>query len=79
MRTTKNNRVATILMSIIYVTPFDPVKKECTAVSIDSGYKSIEDVIESLGDGYISANPMFVIYGDNKNRAVFSNNFKWKR
>lgn len=62
----------------IYVTPFDPVKRECVTESIDSNFKSIDEVIRILGNEYISANPMFVIYGDHKNRAIFSNNVKWK-
>lgn len=67
-------------MTTIYATQYDQINRACIASSVDSGFKSINEVIESLGKGkdYIAGNPMFVIYGDNKNRVVFSNNVKWK-
>jgi hypothetical protein len=64
-------------MKTIYATQFDPVNRACIGPSVDSGFKSIDDVIKTMGENYISANPMFVIYGDNKHRVVFSNNVKW--
>ncbi len=63
----------------IYATPFDQVNRECSGPSTDSGFKSIEAVIEALGGDYVTANPMYVIYGDKFNRVVFSNNVKWKQ
>lgn len=62
----------------IYATPYDPVKRECTGPSADSGFKTIDEVIKTMGNGYIAGNPMYLIYGDNANRVVFSNNVKWK-
>lgn len=61
---------------MIYVTPFKPGELPIAiAASIDSGFVSIEQVIESLGTDYISKTPKLVIYGNDVERVAFSDGF----
>ena len=56
----------------IYATPFDVNTMKWTAASSDSGFKSLNEVIQAMGSKPIARYPKFIIYGDNKNRVAFS-------
>lgn len=64
---------------MIYATPFDPMLRECSGLSVDSGFSTLAAVIDAMGPNYITGNLMYVIYGDDKTRVIFSNNVKWKK
>ena len=53
----------------IYVTSFDPRNKQVTNLSINSGFKSLLEVTDTLGDKYIEITKRMVIYEG----VVFSN------
>ena len=57
---------------MIYVTPFRTIDKEPTGFSIDSGFKNIDDVINSVGDNHIFKSKCMVIYETGENRVIFS-------
>lgn len=56
----------------IYVTPFKNSTKECSGPSTDSGFESIDAVIEAMGDNFVHRGPAMVIYGEGEDRVVFS-------
>lgn len=56
----------------IYVTPFNGTTKETTGPSTDSGFESIDAVVEVMGDNFVHRGPAMVIYGEGEDRVVFS-------
>lgn len=46
----------------IYATPFDEDTLQATAPSADSGFETIGDVIEAMGDGWKTCSGRAVIY-----------------
>ncbi len=56
---------------MIYVTPFRASDKLPTAVSTDSGFGTLDEVVAMMGDGYIRRYNKSVIYGDDKDRVIF--------
>lgn len=62
---------------IIYVTPFRELDKVATAESISSGFKTLEQVIQALGNEYRKKTKRFVIYGSGDDSVVFSD-FRFK-
>ena len=46
----------------IHSTPFDPDTKQPTGPSTDSGFGSIDEAVEILGDGYLSRGKRSVTY-----------------
>ena len=55
----------------IFVTPFDPKTRQCQSVSTDSGFNSLEQVVEMMGEP-IKQTEAFLIYGDDSARVLFS-------
>lgn len=56
----------------IYVTPFKNSTKQCSGPSTDSGFDSIDAVVEALGDNFVYRGKAQVIYGDGEDRVIFS-------
>ena len=57
---------------MIYATQFNGETKQCTSTSENSGFMSIEQVVELMGDEYVSRGPRVVIYGDGVERVAYS-------
>jgi len=55
----------------IYVTPFNGTTKETTGPSTDSGFETLEAVVEAMGPPAVTYKAM-VIYGEGEDRVVFS-------
>lgn len=55
----------------IYVTPFMATDRDPTAASVDSGFETLDQVVEAMGPPTISY-PAMVIYGEGEERVVFS-------
>ena len=56
----------------IYATPFTASNLQCTGHSTDSGFESIDQVVELLGPDYITRTPRLVVYGPGDDRIVYS-------
>ena len=56
----------------IYATPFRASDKQTTGPSVDSGFESINQVVETMGSDFIKRFPSLVIYGPGEDRIVFS-------
>ena len=50
----------------IYATPFRASDKQCTGPSTDSGFKSIQGVIDAMGEPVVAPTSRYAIYGDCK-------------
>ncbi|MNR58362.1 hypothetical protein D3C85_1793420 [compost metagenome] len=48
----------------IYATPFDPGTGQPTAGSTDSGFTTLDEVVEAMGSDYRSRGVRCVIYAD---------------
>lgn len=59
-------------MSTIYATPFRQSDRECTAPSAPSGFESIDQVVQCLGDSHRVRRPALVIYGEGDNSIIYS-------
>lgn len=57
---------------IIYVTPFSASTLQCTGLSTDSGFTSIQQAVEAMGADYVLRSISLLIYGDDENRVLFS-------
>lgn len=49
---------------MIYSTVFNPETLEALEHSVDSGFETIDQVVELMGDGYDALHHNFVNYGD---------------
>ncbi len=56
----------------IYVTPFKRSTLECTGHSTDSGFDSLDQVVELMGIDYQTKTPRLVVYGPGDDRIVYS-------
>lgn len=56
----------------ILATPFNGQTLKTTGPGVDSGFASVDAVVECMGNEYISRTPRLVVYGDDVNRVVFS-------
>lgn len=56
----------------IYATPFLASTKETTGPSMDSGFESLDQVVEIMGDEYVRRSKRMVIYGPDEDRIVYS-------
>lgn len=56
----------------IYATPFTDEPRECTGPSTDSGFQSLDEVVEVMGPDYVTRSRAMVIYGPGNDRVVFS-------
>lgn len=62
---------------MIYITPFkNDELRTVTGPSSDSGFASIDEVIEMMGEP-ISRAPRYAIYGDDENRVIFSRDVRF--
>lgn len=59
-------------MSIIYATPFRQSDLETTAASAPSGFQSLDEVVQCLGDGYRVRRPALIIYGTGDQSILYS-------
>jgi hypothetical protein len=59
-------------MTMIYATPFRESDKETTGPSVDSGFQSIDEVVQCLGDGYRVRRPALIIYGSGDGSILYS-------
>lgn len=57
---------------MIYATPFRASDLQRTGLSVDSGFESLEQVTEAMGDDYRHKTKRLIIYGDNSDRVAFS-------
>lgn len=57
---------------IIYVTPFLVSTRQCTGLSTDSGFTSIQQAVDAMGDSHFKRTRALLIYGDAENRVLFS-------
>jgi hypothetical protein len=57
---------------VIYTTPYNSDDKEPSGYSVDSGFKTIDEVVAALPDQYIFKSKNMVIYESGNNRVVFS-------
>lgn len=57
---------------IIYTTPFKASTLQPTAPSTDSGFTSINQVVELMGPDHVSKRDRVVIYGGDEDRVAFS-------
>lgn len=55
----------------IYATPFTDEPRECTGPSTDSGFQSLDEVVEAMGEPAKRYRAM-LIYGEGNDRVVFS-------
>lgn len=55
----------------IYATPFNPIIRQCTGISNNSGFESFEHVIAAMGDP-IRRTEAFIIYPAGDQRVLFS-------
>jgi hypothetical protein len=57
----------------IYATPFTRSDGKCTGPSTDSGFTSIDHVIDSMGQSVcVLYRPRMVVYGEGEERVLFS-------
>lgn len=56
----------------IYATPFLASTKKTTRPSMDSGFESLDQVVEIMGEEYISRDKRTVIYGPDEDRIIYS-------
>lgn len=56
---------------MIYVTPFTDEPRECTGPSTESGFQSLAEVSDAMGEP-LKRYPAMLIYGDGNDRVVFS-------
>ena len=56
----------------IYATPFLLSTLKATAPSFDSGFESLNQVVELMGSEYRLKTAGLVIYGDNDERVLYS-------
>lgn len=56
----------------IYTTPFKASTKQPTAPSTDSGFTSIDQVVELMGPDHVVNTGRMVIYGSDEDRVAFS-------
>ena len=59
-------------MTTIYATPYNESTGEQTGESTDSGFTSINQVIETMGDEYERGNNHVVVYGRGEDQVIFS-------
>ena len=55
----------------IYATPYKTETKKPTGHSVDSGFESLEQVVEVMGEPVITHGSLY-IYGDDEDRVLFS-------
>lgn len=48
----------------IYLTPFDPKTKQCTAPSEDAGFESVAEAVEMFGPGHLTLSKRLAVYED---------------
>jgi hypothetical protein len=48
----------------IYLTPFDPATKQCTAPSEDSGFATVDEAVEMFGPGHLTLSARLAVYED---------------
>jgi len=58
----------------IYATSFKHSTLECTGHSTDSGFESLDQVVELMGPEYLTRTPRLVVYGPGEDRVVYSKN-----
>lgn len=46
----------------IYLTPYNPTTEKATGPSVDSGFPTIQDACDLLGDGWATAGQRTVLY-----------------
>lgn len=56
----------------IFATPFKASNLECTGHSVDSGFESIDQVVELMGSEHVTRTPRLVVYGAGEDRVVYS-------
>ena len=56
----------------IYATPYDEATSTPTGPSADSGFTSINQVIDTMGSEYERGNNRVVVYGRGKDQVIFS-------
>jgi hypothetical protein len=56
---------------MIYVTPYRADDKTITGPSVDSGFKTMTDVVELMGEPLVKQKSI-LIYGPGNNRVLFS-------
>ena len=59
-------------MGMIYATPFRESDKETTGPSAPSGFESLGQVVQMLGQADCIQRPSMVIYGAGDDRIVYS-------
>jgi hypothetical protein len=57
---------------MIYATPFKQSDKEPTGPSVDSGFRSLDEAVQCLGDGHRLRRPALVIYGSGDGSVIYS-------
>jgi len=57
---------------IIYATPYKAETRNYTGYSVDSGFRSIEEARAAMGTPVNKDCKHMLIYGDNKERVMFS-------
>jgi len=57
---------------MIYVTPFNNKTKQCTGPSTESGFDTIDEVVDTMTDFVHRRGDKTVIYGDSVDRVIFS-------
>lgn len=56
----------------IYATPFRASDLQTTGPSTDSGFESLDQVIELMGDEHIVQTPRLIVYGPGEDQIVYS-------
>ena len=62
---------------MIYSTQFKNSTKQVVGISVDSGFKTLDEAVNLMGDNFTFKNSRMVIYGDTEDRVVLSN-FRFK-
>ena len=60
-------------MTIIYATQYRQSDKQCVTQSVDSGFQSLDQVVQAFGADNCNANhPRIVLVGDGEDRIAYS-------